>query len=260
MHDVGGVHVAQPLQQLEQEGLHVRRGQRLRVVAGKLGQVRVHVLKHHVELVERLPVAGRQDVFDLDHVGVVQLAQDANLPQDALGVAAVVEDAGDLLDGNMLTRPYVHRVAHGAVGAGAHVMQQLVARAHRPRGKLQGVLGVPVRGQVRGVQGRVGQVRHEGRALSCRGRGRSSGGSAGSVCACCEGGHAHDRSRRPCARPRPHPRPHACRSHVWLLCNGVAIVRSWYSACATTGRGSRRGSAAMGCVARESACGGRKGG
>lgn len=55
--------------------------------------VYLRVLHHHVDGVEVLGVLGLQDLDDLYQVGMVELAQDAYLAEDALAVDLIVEDS-----------------------------------------------------------------------------------------------------------------------------------------------------------------------
>ena len=49
-------------------------------------QVRLHQLRHHIQIPEPVPVQWRQNGFDPDHVFVLQEPEQPNLTQSALGV------------------------------------------------------------------------------------------------------------------------------------------------------------------------------
>ena len=82
-----------------------------------LVQVRLHQLKHDVDVLE-IPGGRRQhDVAHLHDVRVAQQAQELDLAEDARRVRHVVKDVVDLLDGDFGAGQGVERGADDAVRA-----------------------------------------------------------------------------------------------------------------------------------------------
>mmetsp|Transcript_28317 Transcript_28317/g.83162 ORF Transcript_28317/g.83162 Transcript_28317/m.83162 type:complete len:375 (-) Transcript_28317:10-1134(-) len=123
------VDVFEAAKDLVEEVLAVVVGERLRR-RDDLVQVCVHELRDNVHILKHVQRARPEDVLDLDHVLVSEVAQDLDLPQGALRVCQVVEGLGDLLDGHFLARPIVKRRAHDAIGAVAYGLDECVARVH----------------------------------------------------------------------------------------------------------------------------------
>lgn len=48
--------------------------------------------------IEVLKGRGREDVYDLHHILVIEVPEKADLPNDALGIHEVVESSGNFLD------------------------------------------------------------------------------------------------------------------------------------------------------------------
>ena len=128
---VGRVDVLEAAEDLVHEVLEMLLRQRL-ARADDAVQVALHEVGDDVRVREILGV-GRHgaDVQDLDHVLVrVEVAQQLDLAQNALGIDQVREHVGYLLDGHLLPRHGVERGAHHAVGTGADGLQVDVARVH----------------------------------------------------------------------------------------------------------------------------------
>lgn len=96
-----GVHEVEATQQLVQEDLVVIVG-KIIVCCNDGVEVRLHELKHDVQVLEGARVRGQEDVLDIHNVRVLQQAQQLDLAEDAQGVCHVLKDVLYLLDGNHL--------------------------------------------------------------------------------------------------------------------------------------------------------------
>mmetsp|Transcript_10913 Transcript_10913/g.27526 ORF Transcript_10913/g.27526 Transcript_10913/m.27526 type:complete len:305 (+) Transcript_10913:506-1420(+) len=123
------VDVLEAPEQLVDEVLAVLVAERLRG-ANDLVQVRVHELIKDVHVFEDLPVGRWQDIPNLDDVFVLEVPQELNLAEHALGVDDVLEGVADLLDGEALARERVARRAHHAVRALPDGLDGLVLGVH----------------------------------------------------------------------------------------------------------------------------------
>lgn len=90
------------------------------VFAAELAQVEGQVLQHHVQLVVVVEVGGRQDVEDLDDLGVLHASQDRQLPQRPQRQHPVLEDVGVLLYRVDLARLAVLHAVHLPVRTVTH--------------------------------------------------------------------------------------------------------------------------------------------
>lgn len=63
---------------------------------------------------------------------MVKVAQELDLPQDALGIYKIVESTSDLLDGNFLPRLCVERGNHYSIRAVSYELHQLELSVHLP--------------------------------------------------------------------------------------------------------------------------------
>ena len=90
------------------------------VLAAELAQVEGQVLQHHVQLAVVLQVRRRQDVEDLDDLGVLHAPQDRQLPQRPQRQHPVLEDVRVLLYRVDLPRLAVLHAVHLPVRAVTH--------------------------------------------------------------------------------------------------------------------------------------------
>lgn len=100
MNDIRRMDVFQTTHKLVHEELNVLFCERLAGVYDAM-QVCVHLLGHHVD-VEEVQRGGGRQVRELDDVGMLEVAQEPDLPGDAFRVRGIFEDVWAFFDGHLL--------------------------------------------------------------------------------------------------------------------------------------------------------------
>lgn len=78
-------------------------------------KVRFHELRHHVDVLEGIFVAGEEDTPNFDNIFVTQVAENTKFPKRAFGKRNVLERALDLLDRYTVVRLLVLCSANNAI-------------------------------------------------------------------------------------------------------------------------------------------------
>ena len=91
-----------------------------------LVQIRLHELKHDVNVFELSFRRRKHDALDLDYIRMPQEAEKLDLAEDTERVGDVFEDVVDLLDSDFLSRVRVDGCAHDSVASFPDDFEDLV--------------------------------------------------------------------------------------------------------------------------------------
>mmetsp|Transcript_26258 Transcript_26258/g.56914 ORF Transcript_26258/g.56914 Transcript_26258/m.56914 type:complete len:203 (-) Transcript_26258:791-1399(-) len=157
MEHVGRMDVLQSSEELVQKVLDVIKGERLLRVDDPM-KIGLHQLVANVDVVEvfDVPRKGRHHVGNTNNIFMMEVLEELDLTEDALGIDLVVEGAGDHLDGDLGLGRRVQCRNDDAVGTGTNDTDEGVLGIDR-EGLITSLEGV---GVVGGVLGGITGIGH----------------------------------------------------------------------------------------------------